>query len=140
VNYGRVPVKKRRFEMKKIVLLFVVVLTMLALTACGVQGAAGTTLTQLPDEGVNLIFVLVTAALGWLLAKVPFLGSYKEAIAAIAAPIIITFVESWLGTIDPIFDNLVLTLIHALVLFVAALGTIIATKRVSAKETKALME
>src|SRR5258706_3148792 len=90
------------------------------LTACAAQVAQ---LQQLPDEGVNLIWLVVTAGVLWALLQLSAivkvdLGGYKDMIAAILAPIIVTIVQNYLQLIPSIYDNVVLSLIHLLVLFV----------------------
>ena len=82
----------------------------------------------LPEEGQLLILSLVTAGVTWLLLKLSQvsgvdLSGYASAVAAVLAPIIVTVAEHFLQLIPPIFDNLVLTLIHLLVLLLGGLGT-----------------
>jgi hypothetical protein len=107
--------------MKKIVILFL--LTFL-LTACAAQVAG---LQQLPDEGVNLVFMLVTFVVAFLLLKLSeatgfdFKG-YAGAIVAVVAPILVGYIESYLRLIPPMWDDIVLTVIHLIVLAVGSLG------------------
>lgn len=111
--------------MKKFWRLFAVVLVlMLIVTACApaVQG-----LVALPDEARLLILAAVGAGVTWLLLKLSEvtridLKGYAEPVAAALAPILIILLESWLQLIPPVFDNLVLSLIHLLVLLVGSLG------------------
>lgn len=110
--------------MKKVLLLFAIVLSLL-LSGCAAQVAG---LQQLPEEGVNLVFILVTAGVTWLLLQLFSvtgwdLRGYSGAIAAALSPALVTWLESYLQLIDPAFDNLVLTVIHFLVLLVGSLGT-----------------
>lgn len=91
-------------------------------------------LAQLPDEGSLLVFTLVTAGVTWLLLKLSEvtgrdLGGYANAIATAIAPILVTLIESYLNLIDPIFDNIVLTIIHLIVLLVGSIGTFFLFKR-----------
>ena len=118
--------------MKRFWRLFVIVLTFVfVLTACApaVQG-----LNQLPEEGSLLVLMLVTAGLTWILLKLSEvfkidLSGYANAIAAVLAPILITLIESYLQLIPPIFDNLVLSIIHLLVLLAGSVGTFFLFKR-----------
>jgi len=110
--------------MKKVLLLMLglvlagcVTVPALAPTNSFAQG-----LVALPEEGRILIMTLVTFGVSWLLLKIN-MGKLTEPIVAILAPIIITALESVLGTIPPVFDNLVLAIIHVLVLGVGALGS-----------------
>jgi hypothetical protein len=103
----------------------------LLLTACApaVQG-----LTQLPDEGRLLVFVVISAAVTWLLLKLSEvsgvdLKGYAPAVAAALAPILVALIEYGLGLIPSIYDNFVLTIIHLLVLLVGSLGTFFLVKR-----------
>lgn len=111
--------------------LILFVLVALALTSCApaVQGLA-----QLPDEGRNLVFILLSAALTWLLLKLSELtgidlNGYAPAVATALAPVVITIIESGLQLIPPIFDNVVLTVIHLIVLLVGSLGTFFLVRR-----------
>ena len=96
-----------------------------------VQGLVG-----LPAEGLQLILFLVTAVVAWLLLQLGTalgldLAGYIQPIVAIVAPIIVAFIEKYLGMIAPIYDNVVLTIIHLIVLLVGgALGTFMLFKRV----------
>jgi hypothetical protein len=127
--------------MKKILIAFVF---MFALAACVAQPAVtpqsafAQGLVALPDEAVTLILALVTAGVAWLLLKIN-MGQYTQALAAVFAPIIVTAIESFLQTIPPVFDNLVLSIIHILVLLVSgSLGTLILFRR--AKTPSRLLE
>jgi hypothetical protein len=82
----------------------------------------------LPDEAQLMIFTLLTAAVTWVLLKLSEvfkvdLKGYANAIAAALAPILVTLFESWLKLIPSIYDNVVLTIIHLIVLLVGSLGT-----------------
>lgn len=126
--------------MKKIyTYLFLFVLSTIALSACmvepapeptqGVLAPVANTLVALPDDAATLIAALVTAGLAWLLLKIN-LGQYTQVLAAAISPIIITLVEGWLGVIPPVFDNLVLSLLHLLVLFIGgSIGAFLFVKR-----------
>jgi len=112
--------------------LFVVVLMfVLLLTACApaVQG-----LSQLPEEGSLLVLMLITAGVTWVLLKLSEvfhvdLSGWANAVAAALAPIFITLIEAGLKLIPPIFDNLVLSIIHLLVLLAGSVGTFFLFKR-----------
>lgn len=111
------------------VILFVFMAFLFSACAPSVQGLA-----QLPDEGRTLVFILVSAGVTWLLLKLSEvtgqdLGGYSNGIAAVVAPIFVTLIESWLNLIDPIFDNIVLTIIHLIVLLVGSIGTFFLFKR-----------
>ena len=118
--------------MQKVWRLFPVVLILvLALTACA-PAAQG--LMELPDEGRNLIFMALTAGVTWVLLKLSEvfkidLSGWANAVAAGLAPIIIAVIERYLQLIPPIFDNLVLSIIHLLVLLVGSLGVFFLAKR-----------
>ena len=91
-------------------------------------------LMQLPDEARILILQLVTVGVLWLLLKLSQItgkdfSGYAPAMAAVIAPIIITLLESALGTIDPIFDNLVLSIIHVIVLLLGSVGGLLLFRR-----------
>ena len=108
-----------------------VFILVLALTACA-PAAQG--LMELPDEGRLLVLSLITAGVTWVLLKlsdvfkIDFSG-YANAIAAALAPIVVTAIERYLQLIPPIFDNLVLSIIHLLVLLVGSLGVFFLAKR-----------
>lgn len=111
--------------------VFVLVVMLFTLSACA-PAVAG--LTQLPDEGRLLVFTLITAGVTWLLLKISEvtgkdLNGYANAIAAAIAPIFVTLIEDALGTIPPVFDNIVLTVIHLIVLLVGSIGTFFLFKR-----------
>lgn len=94
-----------------------------------VTNAFATNLVALPDDALKLILALVTAGVAWLLLKVN-MGQYTQLLAAAIAPIIIAAIESALGMIDPVFDNLLLSIIHLLVLFISgSIGTLLLFKR-----------
>jgi hypothetical protein len=131
--------------MKKIFThLFLFVLVLGVLSACAPepapvpQTAVAETLVALPDDATTLIAALVTAGLAYLLLKIN-MGQYTQTLAAAIAPIVITAIEGWLGLIPPIFDNLVLSILHLLVLFVGgSVGSFLLFKR--AKQPKQLLE
>jgi len=91
-------------------------------------------LVSLPDEGRVLVLSLVTAGVTWVLLKlsavfkVDFSG-WANAIAAALAPILVTVIESYLQLIPPIFDNLVIAVIHMIVLLVGSFGVFWLAKR-----------
>jgi hypothetical protein len=93
-------------------------------------------LAQLPDEALQLIRWAVTAGVAWLLLKVD-MGGFTQILAAAIAPIVIAALERLTGMIPPVFDNLVLSLIHLLVLFIGGLGSFLLFKR--AREPKTLL-
>jgi len=108
--------------MKKVLPLL---LLALLLTACAAQVSQ---LQQLPDEGVHLVSVLVTAGLLWVLLKISAvlkfdLSGYAGAVAAVLAPILVALLEKYLQLIPATYDSLVLTVIHFVVLLVGSLGT-----------------
>jgi len=81
----------------------------------------------LPDEAKVLILSLLTAGVTWLLLQLSALtkvnlSGWANVVAASLAPIIVTLIEAGLKLIDPIFDNLVLSIIHLIVLLVGSLG------------------
>lgn len=111
--------------------LFRFCLLIFILTACSPVSQG---LMELPDEGRLLVLMLVTAVVTWLLLKASEffkkdLSGYSNAIAAAIAPILITLIESWLQLIPPVFDNLVLSIIHLLVLLVGSIGAFFVFKR-----------
>jgi hypothetical protein len=113
----------------KNILLFAVYAVLLSACAPTVAGLA-----QLPEEGSILVFTLVTALVTFLLLKLSEwtgqdLAGYANAIAAGIAPIFVTLIESYLNLIPPIFDNIVLTVIHLIVLLVGSIGTFFIFKR-----------
>lgn len=119
--------------MKKLTyfLLIVMVLTLaacVAVPAVAPKSAMAQSLVALPDEGRILILTLITSAVTFLLLKIN-MGQLTEPIVAILAPILITAVESFLQTIPPVFDNLVLSIIHVIVLGVGSLGAYVVFKR-----------
>ena len=100
-------------------------LTAFLLTGCA-AGAAQ--LQQLPEEGVTLVLFLVTAGVTWVLLQLSALfklelKGYANAIAAALAPVVVAALESYLQLIPPVFDNLVLSVIHLIVLLAGSLGT-----------------
>ena len=118
--------------MKLFVRIFLLVcFIMLVPTACSPVSQG---LMQLPEEGRLLVLMLVTAGVTWLLLKASVvfnidLSGYANAAAAAIAPILITLIESWLQLIPPIFDNLVLSIIHLIVLAVGSIGAFFLFRR-----------
>ena len=91
-------------------------------------------LVGLPEEGLQLILFVVTAGVAYLLLQLGVLigldlSGYVQPIVAIVAPILVTFIEKYLGMIPPIYDNVVLTIIHLIVLLVGSIGTVLLFKR-----------
>jgi len=110
-----------------------VLIGMLFLAACAptaIQSLVG----PLPEEAQTLIFILLTAAVTWVLLKLSEvfkidLSGYANAIAVALAPIIVAIIEDWLALIPPAFDNIVLTVIHLIVLLVGSIGTFFLLQR-----------
>jgi len=120
------------FRIFRYMLVFMFLLAACAPTA--VQSLVG----PLPDEAQNLIFILLTAAVTWVLLKLSEvfkidLSGYANAIAVALAPIIVTIIEDWLALIPPAFDNIVLTVIHLIVLLVGSIGTFFLLQRKAPK-------
>jgi hypothetical protein len=120
--------------MKKFLRFFLLTLfCMLVLAACAptaIQSLVG----PLPDEAQNLIFILLTAGVAWVLMKLSEvfkidLSGYTNAIAVALAPIIVAVIERWLEVIPPAFDNIVLTIIHLVVLLIGSIGTFFLLQR-----------
>lgn len=114
--------------------LSIILLIVFSLTACAPAAGAVAPLLELPDEGRILVLSLVSAGVTWVLLKLSEvfkidLSGWSNAVAAALAPILITLVESGLQLIPPIFDNLLLSIIHLLVLFVGSLGVFFLVKR-----------
>jgi len=91
-------------------------------------------LVSLPDEGRVLVLSLVTAGVTWVLLKLSAvfkldLSGWANAIAAALAPILVALIESYLSLIPPIFDDLVIAVIHILVLLAGSLGVIWVAQR-----------
>lgn len=117
--------------MKLLRLFFLFVFTVFVLSACS-PAVAG--LQQLPEDGRVLVFTLLSAGLTWVLLKASEffkieLKGYANTVAAALAPIVITLIESGLHLIPPIFDNIVLSIIHLVVLLVGSIGTFFLFKR-----------
>ncbi len=126
----------------KIVLPILILLLLVAFAFLYQAPAQG--LQQLPEEGSLLVLMLVSAAVTWALVELGTvlgidLGGYVAPIAAVLSPLIITLIEGYLQLIPPIFDNLVLSIIHLIVLAVGSIGTLIAIRRTKEKDTKALL-
>ena len=88
----------------------------------------------LPDEAKVLILSLLTTGVMWLLLKLSELtkvdlSGWANAVAAALAPIIVTLFEAGLKLIPPIFDNIVLSIIHTIVLLIGSLGVFWLAKR-----------
>jgi len=108
--------------------LLLFALFVMVLVACSPARAAVAPLMELPDEGRLLVLTLLTAGVTWLLLKASIvfkvdLSGHAAAVAAALAPILITLIEAGLRLIPPVFDNIVLTIIHLIVLLVGSIGT-----------------
>lgn len=117
--------------MKFIKLFVVLVVFSLILAACA---PAAQFMGPLPEEAQLLILSLITAGMTWVLLQLSAvfkidLSGYANMIAAVLAPIIVTLIESWLQLIPPVFDNIVLTVIHLIVLLAGSLGVIWVAQR-----------
>lgn len=125
----------------KIKILFLFVLVVLLVSACAATVAP---LMQLPDEGRQLVSILLSAAIVWLLLQISALvgwdlSGYAPPIIAAVSPLIITIIERYLQMIPSIYDDFVLVVIHYLVLLLGSVGTVIAVKRIKRKEVKQLL-
>lgn len=110
----------------------VIVLVLLSLVNQAQSAVQG--LAQLPDEGRLLVLSLVTAAVTWALLQISKIfgidfSGYATAIAAVLAPLLITVIEGYLNLIPRIFDNLVLSVIHLLVLLIGSVGALLLLKK-----------
>lgn len=99
------------------------------------------TLVALPDEAKILVFSLVTAGVTWVLLQLfavlkVDLSGYANMIAAALAPVVVTVIENYLQLIPPVFDNIVLTVIHLIVLLAGSLGVFWLVKRKPAPSLK----
>ncbi len=118
------------------------IFALLILTACApVQEQVTAGLQNLPEEGVSLVFIVLTAAVVWVLLKLKDffkidLSGYANAIAAALAPLLVTFIEQYLKLIPPIFDGIVIAVIHNLFLLVGGLGVIWLAQRKPAPSLK----
>ncbi len=118
--------------MKKIlVTLLLGFLTVFMLVACAAPPALTQTLTQVPTELQTLIAALLTAGLTWLVLQIKGidLSGYVPAIVAAVSPILITLLQGWLGLIPPVYDDLVLAVIHVIVVGIGSLGALLILKR-----------
>lgn len=121
--------------MKRFAVVFlIVVFGMMVLSACAPAQGVAAQLVALPDEGRLLVLSLLTTGVMWLLLKASEffkvdLSGYANAIAVALAPIIITLIERALQMIPPVFDNVVLTIIHLIVLLIGSIGTFFLLKR-----------
>lgn len=119
--------------MKKFLWLVLVVLVFL-LTGCSAAQGVTNGLMQLPEEGRLLVLIAVTAGVTWGLLKLSQLTGvdlkgHAGPVAAGVAPIFVTLIEAGLRLIPPIFDNIVLAIIHLIVLLVGSVGTFFLFKR-----------
>lgn len=111
-----------------ILLALFVVPTVPAVQGIAQQGIAQG-LTTLPDDFKLLILNLVSAGVGWLLLKVN-LGDFTQLLAAVLAPMIVTILERLTGGIPPIYDNLVLSILHIIVVSIGTIGLLIIARRI----------
>jgi len=128
----------KKLSVRSFVFVFVFALLLVgcvAVPAVAPQSALGQGLIGLPDDAKVLVLSLLTAGIAYLLNRVN-MGQYTQALAAVIAPIIITAIEAGLQTIPSIFDNLILSLIHLIVLFLAgSIGTLVFVKRAKTPKT-----
>ena len=129
----------KRISMLVFVVAFVLVGCVAGPAVAPTNGLAQN-LVALPEEGRILVLSLVTAAVTWLLLQIAAvlkldLSGYVQPIVAIISPILVTIIESFLQTIPPAMDNITLTIIHLIVLFVGSLGSFMIFKRASAPKT-----
>ena len=102
-------------------------------------------LVGLPEEGLQLVLFVVTAAVAYLLLQLGAalgldLSGYVQPVVAIVAPILVTFIEKYLALIPPSLDNVVLTIIHLIVLLVGgSIGTLVAFNRLRKQQAKQLL-
>ena len=116
-------------NIKGIAILTLALLALLFVPSVSQASAFGQTLVQLPEEFTRLVLYAVTAGVAWLLLKVG-MGQYTQALAAVIAPIVIAALERLTGMIPPVFDNLVLSILHLIVLFVGgSIGMFLLFKR-----------
>lgn len=94
-------------------------------------------LVALPPEFTDFILTLVTAGIAWLLLKVN-LGDFTQPLAAVIAPIITTVLERLLGQIPPVYDNLVVSILHLIVLALGSIGAVIVARRF--RQSKQLLQ
>jgi hypothetical protein len=129
--------------------LFVLLIVALAvfLTACAPLAASGTVrgLAGLPEDAKTLVLVvitsLLTAAAAWVFTKFGIqFGGYVEPLSLALAGIVITLIESGLALIPPVFDDIVLAIIHALVLAAGGGFVLLLVRKVRAKATRTLLK
>ena len=87
----------------------------------------GNSLAKLPDEGGLLLTSLLTAGVGWVLLQLGTslgvdLKGYIQPVTVVLAPILITIIENYLNLIPSVYDNIVITVIHLIVLAVGMVG------------------
>lgn len=105
----------------------VYVLVLGSLIALTLFPTTGNSLAKLPDEGGLLIMSLLTAGVGWVLLQLGTalgvdLKGYIQPVTVVLAPILITVIENYLNLIPSIYDNVVTTVIHLIVLIVGMVG------------------
>lgn len=115
---------------KGLIILAVAVLAFVFAPSVPVAQGFGQSLVSLPDDAVQLIGALVTAGIAWLLLKID-MGQYTQALAAAIAPIVVALLERLTGMIPAVYDNVVLSVIHLIVLFVSgSVGAFLLIKRI----------
>jgi hypothetical protein len=130
-----------KLSIRKLLTIVLMIVLSVLLTACAAQAAG---LQQLPDEGRILVLELITSGLIvvllWVGKYIPIdARGYAQAIAAVLSPLAVTGIERYLQLIPPIYDNLVLVIIHYIVLFLGGVATVIVYRRVRDRATKALL-
>lgn len=135
--------------MKTIRIFVLIVLTLLLASCVAVPAVHPTngfaqSLVALPDEGRLLIMSLVTAAVAWLLMQLSTLlgtdlSGNVQPIAAGLAPLLVTIAEHFLGMIPPIYDNIVLSIIHLIVVGIGSLGMFLIINKSKAKQVHSLL-
>jgi hypothetical protein len=120
--------------MKRFKFLVMAGFAVLFLAGCAAAQGFVHPLVGLPDEGRLLVLMAVTAGVTWLLLKASIvfkvdLSGYANVVTVALAPIVITLIEAGLKLIPPVFDNVVLTIIHLIVLLVGSVGTFFMLQR-----------
>ncbi len=124
-------------NIKGLIILTVAVLALVVAPSVAQVQGFGQSLAQLPGDAVRLIGAFVTAGVAWLLLKVN-MGEWTQALAAVIAPIVVAFLERLTGMIPSVYDNLLLSAIHLLVLFLSgSMGVFLVAKR--GREPKTLL-
>lgn len=114
------------------------ILALLFVPSVPVANGFGQSLVALPAEFQTLVLAVVTAGVAWLLLKVN-MGDYTQSLAAVISPIVIAALERLTGMIPPVYDDVVLSILHLIVLFVSgSVGAFLLFKR--AKNPKGLLQ